>query len=124
MGNTFEAHRVVQYFQEKDGTGVAGVIVAGLQRRYFTEGRHPTGEDTLVESCVEAGVEKAEAEDVVRDKSKGERAAREKLRSVAMDVDAVPSVKFEGRKRDITLTGAKDISDYVQTLETIIKEST
>lgn len=115
---------MIQYFQEKDGPEVAGRIIQGLQRRYFTEAQHPAGADTLVDSCVEAGVDRGEAEDVVGDKSRGERAAREKLRSVAMDVDAVPSVRFEGRKRDITLTGARDVSDYVEALQTIIKEST
>lgn len=124
MGNTFEAHRVIQYFQEKEGPEVAERIVYGLQKQYFGEARHPASADTLIKSCVEAGIDPGEVTDVVEDKSKGERAVREKLRTVAMDVDTVPTVRFGGRKRDITLTGAKDVRDYIDALETIIKEST
>jgi predicted DsbA family dithiol-disulfide isomerase len=38
-------------------------------------------------------------------------------------VDAVPHIVFEGRKRDITLTGAKEVDEYVKALELIFKES-
>ena len=53
----------------------------------------------------------------------GLRSANEKLRTVAMDADAVPIVYVEGKKRDITMNGAKEVADYVKALETIAKES-
>lgn len=56
LGNTFHAHRVLQHFQDEKGGEVAGRILDGLYRRYFCEARHPSKEDTLVESCAEAGV--------------------------------------------------------------------
>jgi predicted DsbA family dithiol-disulfide isomerase len=123
LGNTLHAHRVVQYFQESRGEDMAARIVDGLYRRYFSEGRHPSAGDTLVESCVEAGVPEAEAREVVTDESKGEREVKAKIRTVGMDVDAVPVVVVEGKRRDITLTGAKEVSDYVKALQTVIKES-
>jgi len=46
-----------------------------------------------------------------------------RAREVARDVDAVPTVVIEGRRRDLTLTGAKEVADYVKALQTIIKES-
>lgn len=123
IGNTFQAHRVIQYFQEKEGSEVAGKIIDGVYQRYFTNAMHPAAEATLLESCIEAGVDQEEAKRVIGDESTGERAARDRLRTVAMDVDAVPVVMVEGKRRDVTLTGAKEVADYVKALETVIKES-
>lgn len=123
MGNTLNTHRVIQYFQDKKGPDVANKLVDALYKRYFTEARHPSKDDTLVESCLEAGISEKEAKEVVEDKSKGEKVAKERLRSVAMDVDAVPVVTVEGKRRDMTLTGAKQVVEYIKAMETVIKES-
>ena len=126
IGNTFRAHRVLQYFQEKDeenGGQVAGRILDGLYRRYFCEARHPTEEATLIESCVEAGIPEAKAREVVQDEGKGQQETKLKIREVARDVDAVPVVVVEGKRRDVTLTGAKEVKDYIKAFETVIKES-
>jgi predicted DsbA family dithiol-disulfide isomerase len=40
-----------------------------------------------------------------------------------MDIDAVPTVVIEGRRRDLTLTGLKEVSEYIKAMETISKES-
>lgn len=123
MGNTLNAHRVVQHFQEEKGGAVANKIIDGLYRRYFCEARHPSANDTLIEACVEAGIDEKEAKEVVEDKNEGLRDVQNKLRVISRDVDAVPVIMFEGKRRDITLTGAKEIADYVKALETIAKES-
>lgn len=126
MGNTLHAHRVIQHFQEEKGPETANALVDALYKRYFTEARHPAADDTLVESCVEAGIDEEEAKKVVagNNKETGLRSVKEKLRTVAMDVDAVPIVTVEGKRRDITLQGAKEVADYVKALETVAKEST
>ncbi|KHN99400.1 Thioredoxin-like fold protein [Metarhizium album ARSEF 1941] len=123
MGNTLHAHRVIQQIQQEKGTDAASRLVQGLYRRYFEEAKHPSRDDTLVEACVEAGVGEAEARELVQDKETGLADVSARLRQVAMDVDAVPVVVVEGKRRDITLTGAKDVKDYVKALETVIKES-
>lgn len=123
MGNTIHAHRVLQHFQEENGPEVANKLVDGLYRRYFTEAKHPAADSTLIEACVEAGIDEAEAKKFVENKDDGLRDVKSKIRMISMDVDAVPVVMVEGRRRDITLTGAKEIADYVKTLETIAKES-
>lgn len=122
-GNTLQAHRIIQYFQEEKGAETANKLVDALYRRFFEEARHPAADDTLLESCIEAGIEKTEAEEVISDKEKGLRTVKERIRSVGMDVDAVPVVSIEGKRRDLTLTGAKEAKDYVKALQTIIKES-
>lgn len=123
MGNTLQAHRVIQYIQEEKGTDVANRLVEGLYRRYFEEAKHPSADETLVEACVEAGVNEDEAKKLVGDKELKLRDVKARLREVAMDCDAVPQVVVEGKRRDITLTGAKEVKDYIKAFETVIKES-
>ena len=123
IGNTFQAHRVIQQVQEEKGPEAANRLVDALYRRYFSEARHPAADDTLMEACAEAGFDEAEARVLVQDKTRGEREARDALRRVARDVDAVPVVSVEGKRRDITMTGAKEVSAYMKALETVIKES-
>ena len=38
-------------------------------------------------------------------------------------VDSVPYIMFEGKRRDLTLVGAKEVEEYVKALETISRES-
>ncbi|KAG8418005.1 Nucleolar protein 13 [Metarhizium acridum] len=123
MGNTLHAHRVIQQIQRQRGADTASRLVEGLYRRYFEEAKHPSGDETLVEACVEAGVGEDEARKLVGDKEMGLREVRARLREVTMDADAVPVVAVEGKRRDITLTGAKEVKDYIKALETVIKES-
>ena len=123
MGNTLPAHRVIQLVQEEKGVDTANKLVDGLYRRYFGEGAHPATDDTLVGACVEAGLGEDEAKALVADTEKGERDVKNRIREVARDNDAVPVVMVEGKRRDITLTGAKEVAEYVKALETVIKES-
>lgn len=124
MGNTLNAHRVIQHFQTEKGPEVTNRLVNALYRAYFSEGKHPSADETLVEACVEAGVDEAEAKEFVSDSEKGLRDVKARIREVSMDVDAVPIVVVEGKRRDLTITGAKEIADYVKALETVAKEST
>lgn len=38
-------------------------------------------------------------------------------------VDAVPFVVVEGRRRDVSLRGCKEVEGYVRALETVIREN-
>lgn len=141
IGDTLHAHRVIWYFQQQEkkeeeesptttkmvkGEGIGSRLVDALYRRYFEEGQHPSGHETLLAACIEAGVPEAEARRVViEDESEGLMDIKAALRESAMNgIDSVPTVVFEGRKRDITLVGAKEVKDYVKAMETIAKEST
>lgn len=136
IADTLQAHRVVQYFQRDDGergpglppaaaAGCGARIVDALYRMYFEEEKDPSAPETLVAACVEAGVEEGEARRVVEDENEGLAEVKGLLRESAMNgIDSVPHIVFEGRRRDITLVGAKDVSDYIKAMETIAKEST
>lgn len=128
MGNTLHAHRVIQHFQDAEhGGGGSDArtnrLVEALYAAYFTRAQHPAADETLVAACVEAGVAEDEAREVVADRERGLRQVRDRLRMNGEDVDAVPVVMVEGKRRDLTLTGAKEVADYVKALQTIVKES-
>jgi predicted DsbA family dithiol-disulfide isomerase len=124
MANTLPAHRILQHFQESDGESVANAIVNGLYARYFEQERDPASEETLVGACVDAGIDERRAKEVVGDEYDGMAEVKSLIRQQGVDgVDAVPMVVLEGRKRDLTLIGAKEVEEYVKALETIIKES-
>ncbi|KAL7799050.1 hypothetical protein V8C37DRAFT_407473 [Trichoderma ceciliae] len=123
MGNTLHAHRVVQYFQACKGPETASKLVDALYRQYFERGAHPSEDGILIGACVEAGVGEDEAVEVVADKEMALGEVKAKLREVGKDIDAVPVVVIEGKRRDITLTGAKEVEEYVKALEKIASES-
>ena len=125
MANTMNAHRMIQHFQETLGPEVADKLVSSLYRQYFEEERHPSTDSTLLEACKEAGVPENEAKEVVNDQSEGLQDVKLLIREQAGNgIDSVPFIVIEGRKRDVTVHGAKEVEDYVKALNQIIKEST
>jgi predicted DsbA family dithiol-disulfide isomerase len=38
-------------------------------------------------------------------------------------VDSVPTIMIEGKRRDLTLVGAKEVDEYTKELKQIVKES-
>jgi predicted DsbA family dithiol-disulfide isomerase len=124
VAGTLHAHRIVQYFQEEKGPQVAQKIVASLYKQYFQEQQHPSSKDTLLEACTAAGISEKEALNVIDDDYEGLQDVKMLIQEQAGNgVDSVPTIIFEGRKRDFTLTGAKEIDEYVKTLKLVIKES-
>lgn len=124
MANSLPAHRIIQYFQTSKGPEVADKLVSALYRMYFEEEKHPSSRETLLAACKEAGIEEKEAEGVVGDEEKGLREVKALIKEQeANGVDSVPLVIIEGRRRDITVTGANEVGDYVKALESIVKES-
>lgn len=123
MGNTLHAHRVIQYFQQSKGPETVNNLVDALYTRYFEQGLHPSEDEILIASCVEAGIPEEEANKVVLDKELGLDEVQTKLNEVRRDIDGVPVITFVGKKRDITLTGAKEIEEYLKALERTAKES-
>lgn len=145
VANTFDAHRLIQVFQgegeefeddpvvfadgkkakDKYGADTANKIQTSLYRQYFQEGRHPSQQETLLRACEEAGVEDADAKRVVvEERDLGRNETRQMLRMAGINgVDSVPTVVFEGKRRDLTLVGAKEVAEYEKALATIVKES-
>lgn len=124
IADTLQAHRVIQYFQEEAGAETANRLVDALYRMYFEEEKGPSSRETLIAACAEAGIDGEKAKAVVEDESEGAAEVKAALReSVTNAIDSVPHIVFEGRRRDLTLVGAKEVHEYVKAMETIAKES-
>lgn len=126
VANTLQAHRVVWWFQKEENGGakVAERIVAALYRQYFEEERHPSSTETLMKAVLEAGVEEKEARRVVEDEELGLRDVEAVIREQKGNgIDAVPYIVIEGKRRDVTIEGCREVEEYVKNLERVIKES-
>lgn len=124
FANTFHAHRVLYYVQEHHGSGAAVKALESLYQQYFCQRAHPSSRETLLKACVAAGLNENESRTVVEDES--EEAVETKMairEQTGNAVDSVPYLVFEGRKRDFTLIGAKEVREYVKTLEQVVKEA-
>jgi predicted DsbA family dithiol-disulfide isomerase len=124
VANTLHAHRLIQHFQEEKGPETADKIVNSLYKQYFEEERHPASGETLLRAATEAGIDETEAKEFIENKSEGLRDTQILLRdSISNQVDSVPRIVFEGKRRDIEIEGAKEVDEYVIALKKIIKES-
>lgn len=124
VANTLQAHRVVQHFQESKGPEVADKLIDSLYRQYFEEEKHPSSPQTLLTATTEAGIDEKEAKALIEDEDEGLIDVKMTIREQAGNgIDSVPYVVFEGKRRDITLVGCKEVDEYKKALEQIIKES-
>lgn len=124
VANTLHAHRLIQHFQDTRGEEMADKIVDSLYRQYFEEEKHPSSHGTLIQAATEAGVQEKEAREFVEDEDEGLMDVKMLIREQAGNgVDSVPYAVIEGKRRDLTLVGAKEVDEYVKALEQVIKES-
>jgi len=124
VANTLQAHRVVQHYQEEKGADIADKIVNSLYEQYFEEAHHPSSPETLIKATTAAGIDETEAMKFIEDEDEGLQNVKMLVREQAGNgVDSVPYIVFEGRRRDFTLEGAKEVSEYLKVLEQVAKES-
>jgi len=75
-------------------------------------------------ACKDAGIGEDEAKRIVGDEDENLMDVKMLIREQAGNgVDSVPYVIVEGKRRDVTIVGAKEVEDYVKALEQVIKES-
>lgn len=124
VANTLPAHRVIQLVQETKGPEVAEKVVDSLYSQYFEEEQHPAAKETLLRAVTEAGLGESEARQIVEDESEGLMDVKMLMQEQKGNgVDAVPYVMIEGKRRDFTLEGCKEVDEYVRVLEQVAKES-
>ena len=115
---------MIQHYQETKGPETADSIVKSLYKQYFEEERHPASDETLLRAATEAGVDEKEAKEFIEDRREGMMEVKALIRDqVGNQVDSVPRIKFEGKRRDFELEGAKEVDEYVATLNKVIRES-
>lgn len=124
IANTMQAHRVIQHFQEEKGSETADKIVTSLYRQFFEEEKHPSSEQTLLKATTEAGISEKEAKDFIEDEDEGLMDVKTLIREqTGNGVDAVPYIIIEGKRRDFTIEGCKEVEEYVKALQQVVKES-
>lgn len=97
---------------------------SALYRQYFENEKHPSSAETLLKATADAGIPESEARAFIEDEYEGLQDVKMLIREQASNgIDAVPYVVIEGKRRDFTLQGAKEVEEYVKTLEQVIKES-
>lgn len=124
IANTLDAHRILQWIQENKSAEATRKALESLYEQYFIHRAHPSSPSTLTAACRAAGLSDSETKGLVEDQNEGLMEARMAIREQAGNgVDSVPYVVFEGRRRDFTLIGAKEVAEYVKTLEQVAKEA-
>lgn len=123
IGNTLHAHRILQYLLSNKSPDAAERALESLYQQYFAQRAHPSSPSTLTTACIAAGMTEEEAKALVEDHHEGLIEAKAAIREQAGNgVDSVPYVVFEGRKRDFTCIGAKEIVEYEKMLTQVAKE--
>lgn len=124
VANTLDAHRIIQHFQETKGPKTADNMINSLYRQYFEEEKHPSEKATLLLACTDAGIEEKEAKAFIDDEYEGLMDVKMLIREQAGNgIDSVPYIVIEGKRRDMTEIGAKEVEEYVKALEQVVKES-
>jgi predicted DsbA family dithiol-disulfide isomerase len=124
IANTQHAHRVIQYFQEEKGAAVADLMVKDLYGQYFTEAKHPSSHETLMHAALAASIPEDEAKRVVDDESVGMMEMKMLEREQRSNgIDAVPNITIEGKRRDVTIEGARSVEEFEKELQKIAKET-
>ena len=124
IANTLSAHRLIQHFQEEMGPETADKIVNSLYKQYFEEEAHPAAPTTLLKAALDGGVERSAAEAFVGDDYEALPETKLLIREQAGNgVDSVPYIVLEGKRRDFTMEGAKEVDEYLKEFEKVVKES-
>lgn len=124
VANTLQAHRCIQHWQETKGPEVADKLVNSLYRQYFEEEKHPSSHETLLTAAKEAGIDEGEAKTFIDDESEELMETKMLIREQAGNgIDAVPHLVIEGKKRDVTVEGCREVEEYVKELNRVVKES-
>ncbi|MCJ1251557.1 hypothetical protein MMC30_008792 [Trapelia coarctata] len=111
-------------FDVEKGKEVANKIINSLYSQYFEQAQHPSSSSTLLTAATAAGVDEAQATAFIDDESEGLQGVKMLIREQAGNgIDAVPYTRIEGKRRDLTLEGAKKIPEYVKALEQVTKDS-
>ncbi|MEU4823328.1 DsbA family oxidoreductase [Actinomadura citrea] len=110
-GNTADAHRLVYLAGQR---GVQGAVVEALFKAYFTDERPVFDRDTLVDVVAEAGLDAAEARDVL---ASGKFASEvDTEQSAARDIGAT-GVPFFVIDRRYGVSGAQPSETFAQVLD-------
>lgn len=95
-----------------------------MYSQYFENEKHPSSDETLLKAATDAGIPEAEAKAFIEDRDEGVMDVKMAIREQAGNaIDSVPYIILEGKRRDFTLEGAREVEEYEKALASIAKES-
>ncbi|HEY4025180.1 MAG TPA: DsbA family oxidoreductase [Candidatus Dormibacteraeota bacterium] len=110
-GNTFDAHRLLQLARER---GVQGAVEERLFAAYFTEGESIGDVETLVRLAASAGLDAAEARELLRGDGHAEGVRADEREAAELGARGVPFFVIDRR---YGVSGAQAADVLLQALE-------
>jgi predicted DsbA family dithiol-disulfide isomerase len=96
--NTFDAHRLLHWAGLEDDQGIRQrALKHALFSAYFTDGRNPGAQETLLDAAVQAGLDRERAHDVIVSSAYAKEVREEEEHYVARGIRAVPAVIINDR---------------------------
>jgi predicted DsbA family dithiol-disulfide isomerase len=116
-GNTFDAHRLLHLAADR---GVQDAVKERLFRGYFTEGEHIADHATLARLGAEAGLDPAEAREVLASDRYADEVRADEQQARAYGITAVPFFVVDGK---YGVAGAQPPEALLQVLDTAWAEA-
>lgn len=116
MTNTFDAHRLAKYANEK---GLEDALTARLMKAYFTDGLNLSDIDTLVKLAVEVGLDEKESKEVLTSGKYADAVKGQIEEGRQIGVQGVP---FFVINRKYGVSGAQQTEYFLQALRQIWAE--
>lgn len=116
MQNTFAAHQLLTWAQSK---GLQHPLKMALFDAHFTQGRNVNDTDVLADVAATAGLDRAEALEVLNSGSLAEQTREAQEFWTSRGISGVPSMVFEGK---YLVTGAQGADNYAQMLRKVLEE--
>lgn len=114
--NTFDAHRLAQYANEK---GKLQDVVERLFYAYFTESKRISDRNVLLAIAEAAGLDRTEAEEVLASGRYTQEVRRDEEEAAALGVRGVP---FFVLNRKYAISGAQPVEVFRRALEKVWEE--
>lgn len=114
--NTFDAHRLAQYANEK---GRLQDVVERLFYAYFTESKRISDRNVLLAIAEAAGLDRTEAEEVLASGRYTQEVRRDEEEAAALGVRGVP---FFVLNRKYAISGAQPVEVFRRALEKVWEE--
>lgn len=109
LGNTRDAHRLVQFAKTKSNE-LENKVIAELFTAYFEQGGDVTSHDMLVGAAEKAGLDKAEAAKWLAEGKGGSEVDREVEEAYQKGISGVPNFTINGASN---ISGAQDPETFL-----------
>ncbi|WP_294641920.1 DsbA family oxidoreductase [uncultured Rothia sp.] len=116
-GNTFDAHRVIQYAAEQ---GLASAAQEAFKMAYFTQGRSVQDHESILDIASEIGLDTAEVEAVLKSDRYAVQVRADEQLAHQLGITGVPFFLFESKW---AVNGAQPAEALVQALRHVWEQT-